>query len=151
MRFLVDTNVLVAATVEALPEHTASCAFVEAVVRGTDPWCLCWVNVYEFLRVVTHPRVFQRPLRWEQALLQVKSLLGHPALEVLAETPRHVEILTRVVAEAGGASGNFVHDCHVAALMAEHDVRRIVTFDAHYRRFVGLNVVSPAEASARQA
>ena len=148
MRFLVDTNVLLAATVESLPEHASSRAFVERVLGSPDPWCLCWVNVYEYLRVVTHPRVFPRPLRWEQALLQVRSLLDHPALDLLAETARHVEVLARVVAEAAGASGNFVHDCHVAALMAEHDVRRIVTFDAHYRRFRNLDVLSPGDLPA---
>jgi len=30
--------------------------------------------------------------------------------------------------------------------MHEHDVRRIVTFDTHFRRFAKLDVVTPGEA-----
>ncbi len=144
-RFLVDTNVLVAATFEEIDNHTAAQAFMARLLASSRPWCLSWVNVYEYLRVVTHARVFKRPLRWPVAREQVASILVHPRLEILVEGELHLDALERVVEEAGGASGNFVHDCHVAALMAEHDVRRIVTADRGFRRFGGIEVLLPEE------
>ncbi len=143
MRFLVDTNVLVSATFAELPGHDESVTFVARVLASMEPWCLAWVVVYEYLRVVTHPQVFARPLSWADAIRQAHRLLEHPSLQVLAETERHVAVLDAVVRDAGGASGNFVHDCHIAALMAEHDARRIVTYDSHFRRFPGIEVVKP--------
>ena len=145
MRPLVDTNVLLAATFEELAGHAVGRVFLDRVLHGDRPWCLSWVNVYEYLRVSTHPRVFQRPLAWDEALAQVASLLAHPRVTLLQETDRHLDVFENVVQKAGGASGNFVHDCHIAALMNEHDVGRIVTADSHFRRFPGLEVLAPEE------
>jgi toxin-antitoxin system PIN domain toxin len=143
MRFLVDTNVLLAAINTSAPGHDASRSLVEEILASDRPWCLSWVNVYEFLRVATHHRVFPRPLRFDQALEQLAPLLSHRYVEVLAETDRHAAVLAEIVRDAGPVSGNFVHDCHIAALMAEHDVRLIHTFDTHFRRFSRLEVVVP--------
>jgi toxin-antitoxin system PIN domain toxin len=147
VRFLVDTNVLLAATVRQLPAHAESREFVEDLLRSDASWCLAWVNVYEFLRVATHPRVFSRPLSWSDATAAISQFLSHPRLELIVETPDHLSALEKTAAEAGSVAGNFVHDCHIAALMREHDVRRIVTFDTHFRRFEHLEVVRPAELS----
>lgn len=149
MRMLVDTNVLLGATFEELPSHAHSVSFVRALLRSGDWLCLTWVNVYEFLRVATHARVFSRPLRWNDAKEQMAVLLRHPRADLLEETSDHLRVLGAVVEAAGGASGNFVHDCHIAALMSEHDVRTIVTADAGFRRFRGLEVLAPEEAERR--
>lgn len=146
MRFLVDTNVLVSATFAELPGNSSALRFLERVLASDTPWCLTWVNVYEYLRVSTHARVFETPLRWHQAMAQCAELLRHPSLDMLVETERHASALEAVVKEAGGASGNFVHDCHIAALMREHDVTWIVTADAHFRRFPGMEVTAPEDA-----
>jgi len=146
VRFLVDTNVLLAATIRQLPAHAECRAFAERLLGSSSPWCLSWVNIYEFLRVATHPRVFSRPLRWTDAVAAISPYMAHPRLEIIAETPEHLSVLERTAAEAGSVAGNFVHDCHIAALMREHDVRSIVTFDTHFRRFGHLEVVHPKEA-----
>jgi len=145
MRVLVDTNVLLAATVRQLPAHAESREFAERLLSSAAPWCLSWVNIYEYLRVATHPRVFSKPLKWTEARAAVSQFLASPQLEILSETPSHLATLEKVVAEAGSVSGNFVHDCHVAALMREHDVRRIVTFDTHFRRFSKIDVATPRD------
>ena len=54
--FVVDTNVLVYAANAATPEHKACRAKLDAWRQGTFPWCVTWGVLYEFLRVVTHPR-----------------------------------------------------------------------------------------------
>jgi toxin-antitoxin system PIN domain toxin len=144
MRFLVDTNVLLAATARQVTDHDEARDFVEQLGRSDSPWCLSWVNVYEFLRVATHPRVFASPISWSNALGQMRGLLAHQHLELLTETERHLDVLQGVAREAGSVSGNFVHDCHIAALMKEHDVRQIVTFDTHFRRFQQIDVVRPS-------
>ena len=147
MRFLIDTNVLLAATMSDLPGHADADRLVRQLLSGDDPWCLTWVNVHEFLRVATHPRVFPHPLAIEDALSQMELLLSHAGCQMLGETDRHPAHLAAVVAAAGGAAGNFVHDCHIAALLREHDVGTIVTADTHFRRFgKWLAVLEPGEA-----
>lgn len=146
MKALIDTNVLVMASVSETSGHKACLAFIERLLKSRSPWCLSWVNIYEFIRVVTHSKVFSKPVRWNQAVRQMSDMIRHPALQLLVETDRHVDVMEQVIKEAGGASGNFVHDCHIAALMVEHDVYRIVTADADFRRFPMLEVVAPEDA-----
>lgn len=147
MRFLVDSNVLVAATMKEVSGHRSALDLTGRILSGDTPWCLSWINVYEFLRVVTHRRVFPNPLDFAEAFEQVETLLAHPACEMLQETSRHARVLSELAMSARPVAGNFVHDCHIAALLMEHDVRGIVTFDSHFRRFgSSLEVLSPEEA-----
>jgi len=145
MRFLVDTNVLVAAAMSGLPQHREAYEFMRTEVAGAKHWCLSWVNVYEFLRVTTHRKVFPKPLSWQDAYTRMAKLMEHQGLEILAETDSHFRVAKEVAAAAGSVSGNFVHDCHVAALMVEHEVQRIVTYDSDFRKFGHLIVSSPGE------
>ncbi len=56
-----DTNVLVYADREETPEHETALRLVRSLATGSEPWILPWPCIYEFLRVVTHPRVFHPP------------------------------------------------------------------------------------------
>jgi len=39
------------------------------------------------------------------------------------------------------ATGNLVHDAHIAALCIEHGVRELITGDRDFLRFAGLEVI----------
>ena len=146
MRIAIDTNILVAATMDGTPEHPAARDFMAGVLAGTGNWCLGWPIVYEFLRVTTHRGIYRQPLTWQTAMGSVDLVLASPNVELLHETARHPSVLGEVMTAAGGASGNFVHDCHIAALMVEHDVKHIVTGDTHFRRFGLFKVWTPRDA-----
>jgi predicted nucleic acid-binding protein len=45
--------------------------------------------------------------------------------------------------QASGASGNLIHDAHIAALCLEHGVSELLTGDRDFGRFEGLRVVNP--------
>jgi len=107
------------------------------------PWYLTWNVVYEFLRVVTHPRVFSRPWSASEAWAFVEALLAAPALDLLVATSRHAEVLAGLVAGVPQLSGNLLHDAHTAALMHEHGVRSIYTRDTDFHRFPDLEVLDP--------
>lgn len=146
--FVVDTNVLVHAVDEDSPFH-APCA--EAVQRWRSQpgaWFVTWSIVYEFLRVVTHPRRMRRPVPLPSAWRIVEALLATPSLRVLSATPRHAEVVRSIVGEDPGLGGNLAHDLHVAALMREHGVRRIYTRDADFFRFPFLEPVDPVRPAA---
>jgi hypothetical protein len=139
----VDTNVLVYAADREAPEH-ARCR--ELLLRWRSeptPWHLTWSILYEFLRVVTHPRVFRRPWSPELAFEFVQGLLSAPALEILGESDRHAELLGGLVAEVPRLAGNLLHDAHTVALMREHGLRVVYTRDADFHRFPGIEVRDP--------
>lgn len=141
--FVVDTNVLVHALDENSPFH-APCATALARWR-TQPgaWFVTWGVLYEFVRLVTHPRKMRRPISVEAAWRLVEGLLASPGLRVLVETPRHVEVARAVIDESPGLTGNLSHDLHIAVLMREHGVRTIYTRDADFFRFAFVEPIDP--------
>jgi hypothetical protein len=140
---VVDTNVLVYAADRASAEHARCLELLTQWRAQATPWHLTWAIVYEFLRVVTHPRVFRRPWSPGAAWGFVEALLTAPALELLVETDRHAEVLGSLVTALPQLTGNLYHDAHTAALMAEHGVRTIYTRDADFHRFEGIEVRDP--------
>jgi uncharacterized protein len=80
--------------------------------------------VYEFIRVVTHPRVFDPPTDLEDVLNDLDSLLQSPSLTLLREGSRHAVFMQRLL-RSGQAAGNRAHDAHIAALITEHGVTEL--------------------------
>ena len=138
-----DTNILVYAADEHCPEHSHCRTLVEQWRTAALPWYLTWNIVYEFVRVVTHPRVFRNPWSADQAWLFVRALLSSPSLGMLAHTSRHAAVAAQTLTEIPQVRGNLVHDLHTAVLMREHGIRRIYTRDTDFHRFPFLEVIDP--------
>ena len=142
--FVVDTNVFVEAANNRSPRHAECHAAVERWRGQPGPWHTTWGVIYEFMRVVTHPRVFERPWTWRQAWRFVEALLASPGFSPLVATARHADIAAEVVRELPDLRGDILHDAHIAILMREHGLRRIYTQDAHFARFGFIEAVDPA-------
>ena len=138
----VDTNVLVHAEIVGSKHHPAARRALETLADGPTPWAIPWPCVYEFLRLVTHPRIFHPPVPMERALADLSAILAAPSLVLLAETPRHAAVMASLL-RASGAAGNLVHDAHIAALCLEHGVTELMTGDRDFLRFAPLKVVNP--------
>ncbi len=138
----VDTNVLVFAEITSSPHHEAARTVLAGLAEGPAPWAIPWPCVYEFLRVVTHPRVYHPPVPMERALADLHRILDSPSLRLLAEGERHAELLDRVLA-ASGVTGNLIHDAHIAALCLEHGVSELLTGDRDSLRFSELRITNP--------
>jgi len=138
----VDTNVLVYAKMSSLPQHGRAKQLLKQLAEGTQSWAIPWPCIYEFLRVVTHPRVFHPPVTIEEAVADVEALLLSPSLTLLGETPRHASFWDRALQQPR-AAGNLVHDAHIAALCMEHGVSELLTSDRDFARFPGVRVTDP--------
>lgn len=136
---LVDANLLSYAVNAAAPQHAAAQRWLDARLSGTARVGLPWPCLLAFLRLITSPRVFQRPLGMADAWLS-----SGPAW-VPAPTQRHAEILARLLA-APGVHGNLVPDAHLAALAIEHGLELNST-DGDFARFAGLQWRNPLAPS----
>lgn len=141
--FVVDTNVLVYAADSSAPEHARCRALLERWRRQPGAWYLTWGNCYEFLRVVTHPRVLRRPWTSAAAGEFLAVLQQSPGLSMLVPTERHGHVLADVLAEVPQIGGNLWHDAETAVLMREHGIRRICTRDTDFARFPFVEIVDP--------
>ena len=140
---VVDANILVYAANVDSPFHASASAWLEGRRKRPDAWYTTWGILYEFLRVVTHPRILQRPWSAGEAWSFISTLLSSPGFAVLIETERHAQIAAQLVAEMPSLAGNILHDAHTAILMREHGIRRICTRDTDFHRFRFLEVVDP--------
>jgi len=141
--FIVDSNVLVYAANEDCPEHLRCRKLLEQWRRARLPWYLTWPIVYEFLRVVTHPRVMSQPWTVEEAWGFIQALRASESLDILTSTDRHDKVLELTLEECPDLRGNIVNDAHTVVLMKEHGIRRIYTRDTDFHRFPSIEVLDP--------
>jgi len=138
----VDTNILVYSHIVPSRHHARARSILRELGESPFPWAIPWPCIYEFLRVVTHPRVFHPPSPPEIALADLRQILDSPSLQLLSETPNHMELMSALARESGVA-GNLIHDAHIAALCLEHGVRELISGDRDFARFSALKVMNP--------
>ncbi len=76
---------LVYARREEAPFHKEATKILRDLAEGDQHWALPWPCIYESLRVVTHPCVFDPPTNLESALDDLESLLDSSSLVLLGE------------------------------------------------------------------
>jgi toxin-antitoxin system PIN domain toxin len=138
---LVDANLLVYAHVRGFAQHEAARAWLEGRLAGPAPVGLPWPSLLAFLRLVTNPRVFERPEPVADAWRQVEEWLGCAPVWVPLPSEAHREVLGRLLREPGVA-GNKVPDAHLAAVAIEHGLVLCST-DGDFARFPGLRWENP--------
>lgn len=140
---LFDVNVLVYAFREDAPNHVHYRSWLERVVQSDEPYAVSDHVLAGFLRIATHPRVFQPPAPWELAIEFAESVRGQPGAVSVMPGEQHWKIFTRLCAESG-AAGNLVPDAWLAALAIEHGCQFITT-DRDYGRFRELRWQHPLD------
>jgi len=137
-----DTNILIHAHRRGTAHHEQALALLGDLSQGARPYALFWPSLYEFLRVVTHHRVFDPPSTTLEALEAILDFLAPPVVRVLGETDRHPVVLDGVL-RASRVTGNLIHDAHLVALALEHGVNEFLTLDADFARFSQLSSRNP--------
>jgi len=140
---VVDTNVLLYAADRDSDFHDACRSYIERLRNDNTPSYLSWNICYEFLRVSTHPRVFQSPWATAAAWSFIEALLIAPGFDLITETARHQAVLQQTLSELPDLRGNVVHNVHTAVLMRENGISRICTRDSDFVRFPFLTMVDP--------
>jgi len=133
---LPDVNVLVYAYRADAPDHGAYRTWLEETAGSDQAFGLADLVVSGFLRVVTHPRVFNPPSPIEHALAFAETLQRQPNCVAIAPGVRHWAIFARLCRQAG-VKGNLIPDAYLAAMAIESGCEWITT-DRDYSRFPGL-------------
>lgn len=147
--FVIDTNVLVYAANKDSPEHAKCRGLLNEWRAQATPWYVTWGIVYEFLRVTTHPRVFERPFSLKDSWRFLEALFASPSLRVLVESERHRHTAAEVFGETPDIAANDMFDAHIAIVMRENGVKVIYTRDTGFNRFPFLDVIDPIAGTTR--
>ena len=133
---LVDVNVLVYAHRRDALDHARFREWLEGTVNAERAYGMSDLVLSGFLRIVTHPRVFQEPTPQAAALAFASQVRARPNCVSVTPGPRHWEIFTGLVGETG-AKGNLVPDAYLAALAIESG-SDFITTDRDFARFKSL-------------
>jgi hypothetical protein len=133
--------VLVHAHRAGSPHHRAAARRLRELAEGAAPWGLPVFVLGEFVRVVTHPRVFPNPSTLEVAFAYLDAVLESPAARLLNPGPRF-RGLFRDLARRADARANLAFDAQIAAVCVENGVHRLLTNDRDFLRFEILEVVT---------
>jgi hypothetical protein len=138
---LVDANLLIYAHVSSFPQHRRAHHWLDAQLSGNSPVGLPWPSLLGFLRIVTNPRVFQRPEPLTEAWRQVGAWLEAEVAWTPQPTERHRDVLGTLLTVTG-VQANLVPDAHLAALAIEHGLLLCST-DGDFGRFPELRWQNP--------
>ena len=140
-----DTNVVVHAARTDSEFHTPCRQRIIEAGAGTSAVFLTWNVCYEFLRVITHPRIYPNAWSAEDGSRFLAMLLASPSFGLLLPMENHLRTLIQVSGEVPSTRGNVVHDMHTVVLMREHGISQICTMDSDCRRFPFIEVVDPRQ------
>jgi toxin-antitoxin system PIN domain toxin len=140
---LIDANLLVYAHVSSFPQHEQARDWLDGQLNGAAPVGLPWVSLLAFVRLVTNPRVFERPEPIADAWQQVVAWLNCETAWIPHATERHADLLGELFA-ISSVHGNLVPDAHLAALAIEHGLM-LCSADSDFARFPGLRRRNPLE------
>lgn len=98
---LPDVNILIYAHREDATDHAAFREWLHATANGDQAFGLSELVLSGFLRIITHPRVFNPPTPMPLGLDFVTALKSRPNAVMLAPGPRHWEIFERLCRAPG--------------------------------------------------
>lgn len=143
---LVDTNLLIYALDEASPYHGAAGRWLEDRFNDPAGVGLPWPSLTGFVRIVSNPRIFAKPMPIERAWAQVAEWLALDSTFSPEPTHRHADILAGLMPSVTRAE--LVPDAHLAALAMEYGLVLCST-DTDFERFPGLAWRNPLREASQ--
>jgi toxin-antitoxin system PIN domain toxin len=132
-----DVNVLVAAARTDHPHHLAARTCLEQTLAGADSGLVCTLMpmvLASFLRLVTSPKIFQRPTPIDQAIDFIDALLALPGAQLADIGPEWKRF--RQLCLDKKLSGNELPDAWLAAAVAQRG-EHLVSFDRDFKKLLG--------------
>ena len=138
---LPDVNILIYAHREDSPHHVKSLKWLEKLVNSDQAFAMSELVFSGFLRIVTHPKIFNPPSSLNDALFFVSQIRNQANCVIVSPQDRHWDIFTKLCEEAN-AKGNLIPDAYHAALAIETGSEWVTT-DQDFSRFPGLRWSTP--------
>ncbi|MEI6076701.1 MAG: type II toxin-antitoxin system VapC family toxin [Verrucomicrobiota bacterium] len=138
---LPDINLLLYAHNLRAANHKKARYWWNQCLQGHEGVALAWVVILGFVRITTHPAVFERPMTVEAAVGRVEQWLSLPHIHLVHPPQSHFQTLSTLLKKIGTA-GNLTIDAHLAALAIERGLI-LQTTDADFARFPRLKWHNP--------
>ncbi|MGJ0558397.1 TA system VapC family ribonuclease toxin [Methylocystis sp.] len=138
---LVDTNILLYAVVEDIPQHSQAKEWLSNALAGDQRIAVPWQTIGSVIRILTQPRLFSPPRTGTEAWEIVRAWLDSPVAWVPPTTERTAAVLGELIVRHR-VTGRLVPDAQLAALAIEHGIP-IVSADTDFARFPEVRWINP--------
>lgn len=142
MSATVDSHLLVHATDESSPLHAPALSLLAQLSDGPHTLSIFWPVVLGYVRLVTDPGLFGRPLAENQAIENIGILLDRPSVVAVGFEDGFWDAFPRAASEVYMRADRVAHG-YLVALMREHGVPTIWSRDRKFRHFQGITVKDP--------
>jgi toxin-antitoxin system PIN domain toxin len=130
---LCDVDVLVDAFEPSSPRHDEYRSWLQDTLSSVEPYGVNEFVLSGFIRIVTHPRIFESPSSTTTALAFAHAVRSAANAAPILPGARHWSIFTDLLDETA-ASGNGVPDAYLAAPAIESGSEWITT-DRGFARY----------------
>jgi len=133
-----DVNILVYAHREDVDHHENYRQWLESVINSNVDYGYSPLVLSVFLRIVTHPKVFEVATPLENAIKFVNQIQNQSNAVNILPKDRHWCIFEHLI-KTTHAKGNFIPDAYHAALAIESGCEWVTT-DKGFKKFRGLKL-----------
>ncbi len=138
-----DVNLLLYAHIEGMPEHRKALAWWQGLLNSEEAVGIALPALFGFIRIVTNPRIFDRPMSVDGAVETTEQWLSRRNVRLLVPGRQHLDIVFGLLRQVGAAA-NLTTDAQLAALAIEHQ-GELHSSDTDFARFKGVRWVNPIE------
>ena len=139
--YLMDVNIFVYAHRQDIADHLDYKKWLENVLNADDFYGVSELALSGFLRVVTHPKVFNMPSSLDEAIQFTQQIRNNSNAINVTPKERHWTIFKNLISTTQ-AKGNLIPDAYHAALAIESNCQWVTT-DKGFKRFKGLETQHP--------
>lgn len=133
-----DTNFLVYLLVSSHPDHIRAKSWFDA---NKDDLATTNINISECLRLLTHPRVFPKPMTLNAAIDLFLTFKNDFRVFVLNEKQEWLDDLKDLSKALPSIRGNEVFNAKIAQILLYNGVKKMCTLDADFRKYDFLEVI----------
>jgi len=136
-----DVNIFVYAHREDTANHLFYRQWLESVINSNSDFAYSPLVLSGFLRIITHPKVFEVPTDLDIGLQFIKQITSSVNAIKLLPKDRHWQIFEDLI-KTTQAKGNFIPNAYHAALAIESGCEW-VSSDKGFKKFHGLRLINP--------
>jgi predicted nucleic acid-binding protein len=132
-----DTNIIVYAMVQTQPEHGRALKWLQS---QTDSLATTPTNIGEALRLLTHPKVFPKPVVLKLAISHLKKFVEAFDIMILDEPEDWWHTLPTLSTHP--IAGNDVFDARIVRTLQFHGVKTLCTLDSGFNIYPSVDIVT---------
>ncbi|MGO4886001.1 MAG: hypothetical protein ACLP59_35035 [Bryobacteraceae bacterium] len=92
MSYSLDVNILLHASDRSSDRHQAANRFLAQCTTGREILCLAWPVLISYLRIASHPQIFDAPLAPDEATANVAALWTLPHVRAVSEQDGFLDV-----------------------------------------------------------